>query len=421
MRPVNVSFAMHSIGHFGAVLLFSSLASALWAGDWPQILGPDRNGVAQGEKLAEHWPADGPQLLWKAKLGSGYAGPAVVGDRVYVFHRLGATEQVLALDAADGKEVWKADFKATYRPGVDPDDGPRCVPLVVGGCVYVLGAAGDLRCIDAVSGKSLWERHLYADHGGDEGYFGAGSTPILLGGRLLVNVGGRGAGIVAIDPKSGKTLWQASDEGASYSSPAAVLLEGKDQALFITRMNCVLADPAAGKVSVLFPFGRRGPTVNAATPLVVGGKLFITSSYGVGAAYASLDASGAKELWASDDTLSSQYATPVIQDGIAYGTHGREDQGMAELRAIDLAKREVRWSQPGFGVAHLMLADGKLLVLKVDGKLELVRAMPEKYAPLATCDLGVQTTRALPALASGRLFVRTGSGGGDLRAYHVAP
>jgi outer membrane protein assembly factor BamB len=340
---------------------------------------------------------------------------------VIVFHRVGGDELVEALDVRSGAPLWKTAFEATYRTTIDPDNGPRCVPLVAEGKVYVFGPAGDLRCISLSKGEKIWERSLYADYAGDEGYFGAGSTPIVVGGKLLVNVGGRGAGIVALDPANGKTVWKASDEGASYSSPTAVKVGGKEQAIFITRYNCVLADPAGGAVKTLFPFGKRGPTVNAAAPLVLGGKLFVTSSYGVGANYAVLDVAATKSLWANDDTLSSQYTTPVEYNGFLYGTHGREDIGVAELRCVEAATGKIRWSKTGYGVANLILADDKLLIVGARGRLALAKVNPAKYEELASHELALDVSRALPALASGRLFVRTGSGGGVLYCLAVGP
>jgi outer membrane protein assembly factor BamB len=363
--------------------------------------------------LLDTWPASGLTPVWKQKLGSGYAGVAVAGGRVIAFHRVGDQERVEAFDAASGRSLWKTDFEALYRGGINPDTGPRCVPLIHGQAVYAFGAAGDLHAVSE-GGKKLWSKALYEDLGGDEGYFGAGSTPIVVGGRLLVNVGGRGAGIVALEPQTGKILWQASNEAASYSSPAAVKIGGKDQAVFVTRLNCVLADPAMGSVQVLFPFGQRGPTVNAATPLVFGGKLFTTASYGVGSQLSALSASGAKALWADDDTLSSQYATPVEHNGFLYGIHGREDVGVAALRCIEAATGKVRWSEEGFGVAHLILAGGKLVIQKADGGLVLSAADPAAYRELASFRLTEEPVRALPALAQGKLYVRTGSGGGEL-------
>jgi outer membrane protein assembly factor BamB len=403
-----------------ALSFVASLAvQAATAGDWPQILGPNRNGKAEGETLLNAWPAPGPQVLWRSPLGSGYAGPAVVGQRVIVFHRQASSERVECLDAASGKSQWKIDFPASYRGGVNPDTGPRCVPLIVSGTVYVFGAAGDLHAVALDGGKKLWSRALYNDYQADEGYFGAGSTPILIGGKLLVNVGGRGAGLVALDPATGKTVWQSTNENASYSSPAAVRLAGSDRALFVTRMNCLLVDPANGQAKTLYPFGMRGPTVNAATPLVFGDKLFTTSSYGVGAVLATLSSSGAKSDWANDNTLSSQYATPVEHEGFLYGTHGREDIGVAELRCVEVATGKVRWSQPGYGVAHIIAADGKLLIQKVDGQLVLAAADPTRYRQLAAATITREPARALPALSSGRLYIRAGSEGGELICLQV--
>jgi outer membrane protein assembly factor BamB len=396
------------------------LAGNTRAGDWPQILGVNRDGkAALDEKLLESWPAGGPKVLWRQKLGSGYAGVAVAGGKAIAFHRVDDQERIQAFDAASGKPLWQADFPATYRGGIDADKGPRCVPLVHGESVYVFGAAGDLHAVALSSGKKLWSRSLYADYDGDEGYFGAGSTPILAGGKLIVNVGGRGAGLVALDPATGQTAWQTTDEAASYSAPTAVKFASGERALFITRLNCVLVDPKTGKAQTLAPFGQRGPTVNAATPLVFGGRMFLTSSYGIGALYSRFDTAGSQEVWANDDTLSSQYATPVEQGGFLYGIHGREDAGEAELRCVEAATGKVRWSQPGYGVAHLILADGKLLIQTVKGRLVLAAADPAKYRELAAFDLTREPTRALPALAAGRLYVRSGSGGGELICVQV--
>jgi outer membrane protein assembly factor BamB len=394
--------------------LLAAFATQATATDWPQILGPDRNGKAPGERLADAWPEDGPKPLWSKPLGSGYAGVAVAAGKVIAFHRIGELERVEALDASSGRSLWQRDFHAAYRGGIDVDKGPRCVPLIADGTVYVFGAAGDLHAVSLDQGNHLWSRPLYEELAGDEGYFGAGSTPILAGGKLLVNVGGRRAGIVAVHPKSGETAWQASDEAASYSSPALVRVAGKEQALFVTRLNCVLVDPTAGTVKNLFPFGQRGPTVNAATPLVLGDKVFTTASYNVGAKLAALTSNGAKEIWASDDILSSQYATPVEHEGFLYGIHGREDIGVAALRCVEAATGKIRWSEEGFGVAHIILADGKLLLQKADGTLVLAAADPSHFRRLAGFKLDAESARALPALSAGRLYVRTGSGGGKL-------
>jgi outer membrane protein assembly factor BamB len=402
-----------------AVVVLALSAHVAIAGDWPQILGPERNGHAVGETLLAKWPAAGPKILWRYKVGSGYAGPAVLGNRAVVFHRVGSTERVECLSADQGKSLWKTDFPATYRGGIDPDIGPRCVPLLTRDAAFVFGAAGDLHCLELASGKKRWSRSLYADYSGDEGYFGAGSTPLLVDGKLLVNVGGNKAGIVALDPATGKTLWQATDEAASYSSPTIAEISGQKRAIFVTRLNCVLADPSNGQATTLFPFGKRGPTVNAASPLVFDGKLFVTASYGVGATLASLSGTKATTIWSSDDAMSSQYATPVHHNGFLYGIHGREDVGVAELRCLAAATGKVRWTKTDFGVAHIILAGDKLLLQKADGLLVRAAASPEKYEELSAAQITTEPTRALPALAAGRLVIRAGSGGGELICLEV--
>lgn len=391
-------------------------AAPLYAGDWPQILGPKRDGQAQGEALPDQWPAAGPKVLWQGKIGAGYAGPAIVGRRVVLFHRVGDQERVEAFDLASGKSLWRADSPARYRGGIDADKGPRCVPTVVDGRVFAFGAAGDLYAVELASGKKLWTRNLYDDYSGDEGYFGAGSAPIVVGGKLLVNVGGKGAGIVGLDPATGKTLWQGTSDAASYAAPSSMTIGGKEQAIFITRLNALAVDPATGQTQLLTPFGKRGPTVNAATPLVIGDRVFLSASYGIGAQLLKYDGVAAKPLWGNDDTLSSQYATAVEHDGFLYGCHGREDAGPADFRCVELETGKVRWTQPGFGVAHVIAAGQKLLIVKVDGEVLLAAADPAGFKRLGKYALlSFGKARALPALSDGKLVLRTtGDSGGEL-------
>ena len=402
------------------LLLFTSQLAP--AGDWPQILGPSRNGVATGEKLLTSWPASGPRLAWKQTVGSGFAGVAIASNRVIVFHREDDREQVEAIDAATGKVLWKTGFDAHYKGGFNADLGPRCVPLVHKGHVYVYGAAGDLHCLQLEDGKKTWSRGTYEDFDGDEGYFGAGATPIVAGGKLLVNVGGsENAGLVAFDLLTGKTLWQETAEAASYSSPTLATIGGREHAIFVTRMNAIAVDPKNGKTAFQFPFGKRGPTVNAATPLVIGNKLFVTASYQVGARTVQFGPdSKLTDLWASDDIMSSQYSTAVHHKGFLYGFHGREDIGRGSLRCVELKTGTLKWSEEGMPVGHVIASGDLLLVLSVEGGLSLVRASPGKYERLAQADIAGGTTRAIPALSNGRLVVRSsGSGRGEIRCLQV--
>ncbi len=390
-----------------AAILVGSLAGAALAGDWPQILGPERNGRAAGDQLAASWPKGGPPVVWQTRVGRGFAGVAVRKGRLILFHREGNQLLAEARDAATGDSRWKTAIPTTYASTISSDDGPRCVPLIDKEHVYLLGPGGELACLALETGKQLWLRNICKDFKVPEGYFGVGSTPILEGDRLLVNVGGRdGAGLVAFSPADGKTLWKATDEAASYSSPVAATVAGVRHVVFVTRLNVVSIDPANGDVRFRFPFGARGPTVNAANPLVIDDHLFVSASYGVGAEWSKIGAREATKVWANDDVMSSQYATCVAHDGILYGIDGRQDVGMARLRAFDPRTGRVLWTEEGFGTGGLIVAGDKLLIMRTEGELVLAEASPKGFRPLARAKLFATTTQALPALADGLVFVR---------------
>jgi outer membrane protein assembly factor BamB len=393
-------------GPFIAALLWLLATTAL-AGDWPQILGPERNGRATGEQLATSWPQGGPPVVWHSRVGRGFAGVAVSKGRLIVFHREGNQLLAEARDAATGDSQWKTGFPTTYASTISPDDGPRCVPLIDKERVYLLGPGGELACLSLETGKQLWLRNICKDFKAPEGYFGAGSSPIVEGDKLLVNVGGRdGAGLVAFSPADGKTLWKATDEAASYSSPVAATVAGVRHVVFVTRLNVVSIDPSSGDVRFRFPFGARGPTVNAANPLVIGDHLFVSASYGVGAQWAKIGAREAKEVWANDDVMSSQYTTCVEHEGILYGIDGRQDVGVARLRAFDPRAGRVLWTEEGLGTGGLIVAGDKLLIMRTEGELVLAAASPKEFRPLARAKLFETAAQALPALSDGLVFVR---------------
>ena len=388
------------------------------AGDWPQILGPNRNGIAGNERIAATWPNAGPPTLWQRKVGSGFAGIAVADGTAVLFHRQRDREIVEAMTAATGKVLWTVSYPTTYSGTIIADDGPRCVPLIHHGRVVVFGAGGGLRCIELKTGQKLWSRETFHDYGAKrpfhgeppEGYFGFGSTPIIEGDKVLVNVGGRtaGAGLVAFSLKSGKTIWKATDEMATYSAPIAFTFGGVRHVVFLTRLHVVSINPADGQVRFRLPFGALGPKITGACPVLhgEGDRLFLTASYGIGAMDVRVEKSGARVLWRADDLLSSQYTTPICDRNILYGIDGRQDIGVASLRCLDLKTRTIRWEKKQFGYATLIAADKKLLILKTNGELILAAMNPDRYQELARSRVFRTTARALPALAAGRLYLR---------------
>jgi outer membrane protein assembly factor BamB len=388
-------------------LLIAVVGSDVRAGDWPQILGPNRNGVATDEKITESLPQAGPKTVWSRPVGSGFSGVAVAKGVVVLFHRQGDDEVVEALDAATGQPRWKSAFPTSYGGGYSDDHGPRCVPVIDNDRVFVFGAGGNLHCVKLADGKKVWSRTTARDFNVSDSYFGAGSTPIVDAGKLIVNVGGKGgAGLVAFDLADGHTVWQSTEEQASYSSPVTVTLDGVRHVIFVTRLNAVSINSDNGEVRFRFPFGQRGPTVNAATPVIVGDHLFLTASYGIGAVSAKIGRSDAKIAWSKPDVMSSQYTTPIVHGGNLYGIDGRADIPPAHLRCLDPKTGRVLWSKDDFGKATLILADEKLVIVKTDGTLVLAKPSPDTYRELGRAKILANTSRALPALANGLLFVR---------------
>ena len=398
-KPVSFVHAMI------VVALTVGAARFTTAGDWPQILGPHRDGQAVGESI-EAWKTP-PAIRWRVTCGAGYSGVAVAKDHVFLWHRERDSELLDCLSSADGRRVWRAEFPAVYRGGVDADRGPRSVPLVTDERVFVYGAAGDLHAVSTTQGKPLWSRQLRSDYDADDGYFGAAGSPLLVGQSLIVPVGGeRNAGLVAVDVRDGKTQWTAVNQEAAYASPITMEINGETRVVAVLRLKIVLLDPASGEVLSELEFGKRGPTVNAATPLVRQNELFVTAAYGVGCRMLDMSANPPSDLWNSRDVISSQYATPVRIGESLFAITGREDYGTGELLCARWADGTVNWNQPGFGTAHLIGAGERVLAQSVGGRLVLFAAESNEFLSLAEAELPAGIYRSLPAFAGGTLFCR---------------
>jgi outer membrane protein assembly factor BamB len=377
--------------------------------DWPQFLGPTRNGASPETGLLKTWPQKGPPVVWQRDIGEGYSGPVIAGGRLVLFHRVGDEEVVECLDAAAGKAHWKAATPTSYVDSFGKGNGPRATPLIRGGKVYTLGADGLLQCLTLDEGKKVWQRELHKDYEVRKGFFGVATSPLVEGNLLVVNVGGRGgAGIVAFDKDSGKEAWKATDHDASYSSPVAATIDGVRHLLFFTREGVVSLNPADGAVR----FSRRwrariDASVNAAAPVVVGDLVFVTASYRTGALLLRVKKDGAEEVWKSDNVLSSHFTTPVYHAGHLYGFDGRQETG-TRLRCVELKTGKVALTKAGFPCGPIIVADGHLIILSEDGELVLVEAASDAYREKARARVLGGTCRAGLALADGRLYGHDG-------------
>jgi outer membrane protein assembly factor BamB len=392
-----------------SLVLFLSFALPAAGGDWPQFLGPNRDGHSGETKLNWEWPKDGPKVVWSLDVGAGWAGPVVAGERLVFFHRVGNEEVLLCLDPATGKVKWKHAYETKYTDDFNFDNGPRATPTIVANTVFTLGANGDFTAVELATGKKVWQRNLLADYKASKGFFGAACSPLVIGDKVLVNVGGKGAGVVAFNTADGKEAWKSTDDGASYSSPVAAEIDGKIAAVFLTRVGLRILDPATGKSLYDFPWRPRDRnSVQAATPLVWKDEIFLTVSYATGAALLKVKDGKVEELWSNDKSLSSQYPTPVRVGDYIYGTNGRSDVGNAQMRCIAWKSGDVKWSEANFGVASVIAVDGGILALTETGDLVRFDASPMGYKERARASILKKPTRAVPALADGRFFARDG-------------
>ncbi|HEX5270695.1 MAG TPA: PQQ-binding-like beta-propeller repeat protein, partial [Gemmataceae bacterium] len=395
----------------GALLLAPAAAPA---DDWPQWLGPKRDGVWRETGLLDKFPAGGPKVLWRTPIESGFAGPAVAGGRVYVADRRRArdekgellrptrdggfpgSERILCLNAADGKVIWKHEYDCSYKIGYP--DGPRCTPLVHGGKVYTLGAIGDLLCLDAKSGEVIWSKNVAKEYKAEMPVWGYAAHPLIDGDLLYCLVGGEGSAVVAFHKENGREAWKAlTCEEIGYAPPMIYEAGGKRQ-LIIWQPEAVNSlNPATGELYWAQPYPTKGkpqrPAVSIATPVMRDNRLYVSTFYHGGLMLKlDKDKPAASVLWQSQDTprkqdgLHALSVTPVLKDGHLYGIGGE-----GELRCQKAETGEGVWEsfqaiggeKALFGSAFLTPCGGDRFVIFSDsGHLILADVSPKGYKEL---------------------------------------
>ena len=406
-RCVNQAFQPPAVVRILAVLALVAASAVGWGQDWPQFRGPGRDGVVPGQESLPEFPAGGPRLVWERAVGSGFSAPAVAGERLLLFHRQGGLEVVEALQGVDGERIWEFAYETTYKDDFGFENGPRATPVIANGRVFTFGAAGVLHCLDLETGAKRWSVDTHAEFGVRKGFFGAASTPLVLDGRVIANIGGaEGAGIVAFDAESGAKVWTATDHEASYSSPVAARIDGGLLAIFFTREGLVALEPETGRVAYERRWRARShASVNAATAVVLGDIVFLSASYGTGAIAMRLRGGQIEVLWSGEDVIDNHYSSCVRSGSTLFGFHGRQEYGQS-FRAADLVTGEVLWSSDRLPAGSVLRVGDRLLLLLETGELLLAAASREKFEVLARAQILGRETRAFPAVANGLLFAR---------------
>ncbi|MCA1628439.1 MAG: PQQ-like beta-propeller repeat protein [Acidobacteria bacterium] len=354
--------------------------------------------------LLKQWPDGGPPLAWKnTGAGRGYSSLAVVGGRIYTMGLRGDREYVIAFEAATGKEVWATPHGSAFRN--DRGDGPRGTPTVEGNRLYALGGNGDLSCLDADTGRRMWTLNVLQKFGGSNIRWGISESPLVVGEKVLVNAGGPGAAVVALNKKDGSLIWKSQSDKAGYSS--AILLEagGTKQVVFFTSQRALGLDLRDGRL--LWEYERAANNVaNAATPVARGNRVFISSDYGTGAGLVEIKAGerGAvttQEVYFTKDMRNHHSSSILIGDHL-YGF----SSGI--LTAMRFDTGEIAWRDRSVGKGSLVYADGHLYCLSENGVVGLVEATPAAYREKGRFSIPQDSlpTWTHPVVAGGRLYLR---------------
>lgn len=388
---------------FVATVLLLSVASAALAqsaGNWPQWRGPNRDGISKETGLLKQWPAEGPPLAWKATgAGGGYSSFSISNGKLYTMGLRGDREFVIAFDVATGKEVWATAHGTAFRN--DRGDGPRGTPTIDGDRVYALGGSGDLSALDARTGKIAWSKNILKEFGGSNIVWGISESPLVLGNKVLVNAGGRGASIVALNKADGSVIWKSQSDEAGYSSAIPADINGVTQVVFFTAQRAVGLDSKDGRL--LWDYERpANNTANAATPIVRANRIFISSDYGTGGGVVEIKPDNkAQEIYFTKEMKNHHSSSVLIGDHL-YGFSG------SILTAMKFDTGELAWRNRSVGKGSLVYADGHLYLLSENGVVGLVEVTPTEYKEKGRFRIPQDSlpTWAHPVVAGGRLYLR---------------
>jgi len=451
--------------------LLAVFAFAAAAGDWPRFLGPRGDNTSLETGLIERFPTNGVPVLWEKKIGTGYSAPSIFAGQLVLHHRIGGEEIVESFDAATGKPVWRYAYPSSYVDPYGYNNGPRCTPLLTSNRCYTFGAAGKLLCLDRMTGKLVWQRDTGKEWEVPEAFFGVGSTPLLEGNRLIVMLGAQpNAGVVALDPETGKTIWQnvgrtnwhgvttlgwraekpyewtGVEKQASYATPVAATIHGRRHLFCFMRQGLVSLNPTNGEIYFSRWFQSFvNDSVNAMVPIVSDDLVLISAAYyRVGAVLLRVKPGGKsfEEVWRiprhpldardrdpatgrwPDPVLEIHWNTPVLHRGCVYAFSGRNEPD-ATWRCVEFKTGRLMWSRderwpghpphgsqaqpPVFGRGSALLADGKLFALGEGGLLGIFKPNSEKCEEISRWQVPSLwfPCWAAPVLSNKKLYLRS--------------
>jgi outer membrane protein assembly factor BamB len=369
---------------------------------WTSFRGPRHDGHYDEQAVKTNWGSAGLPLLWRQPIGGGFASFSVADGIAYTIEQRRGEEVVTAYHVETGRELWKHGWNASFTDSTG--DGPRATPTWDDGKIYALGALGELRCLDAKTGKLIWNRNILTDNGAELPSWALAASPLIVDDKVVVIAGGNaGKSVVAYNKRTGAPLWKALNDDASYTTPMLVTLAGRRQVLAVTARRAAGIAPEDGTVLWDYPW-QNGSGINVSQPIVVNqNRFFISAGYGKGAALVEVSGSGksyaARGIW-ENGSMKNKFNSSVLHEGHVYGL----DEGI--LTAVDVATGERKWKGGRYGYGQVLLASGHLIITTDTGEVVLVRATPDKHTEVARFSALEGKTWNTPAIAGGRLLVR---------------
>jgi outer membrane protein assembly factor BamB len=381
---------------------------------WTNFRGPNRDGRYEERAIrTSGWGALKP--MWKQPVGDGFSSFVVADGVAFTIEQRRTQEVVAAYQVETGRELWTRGWGGAFSPD-DTGDGPRSTPTWDAGRVYALGAEGELECLDAKTGKVVWQKNILSDNGAQNPQWGTAASPLVVDDKVVVMPGGTsGKAFVAYNKLTGARVWSSQNDRASYTSPILATLGGKRQIVGVTASRMVGLDPADGSLLWSQSWSTQ-MGINVAQPIVVGkNRVFISAGYGHGATLVELTPQGkgfdAHTVW-ENTNLKTKFNSAVLDGGFIYGL----DEGI--LTCIDLATGERKWKGGRYNYGQVLYASGHLIVTDGgSGEVALVKADPAQYAEVARFQAVSGKTWNVPALAGGRLLVRNGT---EMACYNLA-
>lgn len=387
------------------IILVCAWSAASLAADWPQWRGPNRDGISAEKGWMSAWPAEGPKQLWKFSVGTGYATVSVSNGRVYTIGNVNKIDTVYCLDANSGSVIWKHSYPCATESGGHP--GPASTPTVDGNRVYTLSREGHLFCFDAGSGKVIWAKEIVRDFGAKRPEWDLASSPLILDNMMIIDAGMA----LALNKSDGSLVWNTRDYGVSwgiknqgggYSSPMPFSLNNAKRLAVFNSSGLVILDPKSGKELMLHPW-KTDYNINAATPIISGDEVFISSGYNVGCALVKVSGNKPSVIW-QNKNMRNHFNSCVLWKGYLYGF----DE--SQLKCLDWKTGDVKWTQNGLGKGSLMLADGKLIIMSENGDLVIAEALPNSFNELARKKILDGLCWTVPVLSNGRTYCRNHEG-----------